>query len=443
METDSDGAIADDLSFEAEELAAQKSALFGRNITLATITVLISILPPWPGPLFYYPLLALFVLLGFAAYQVAKAPWRKPWHRYAFVTADFALLSFALIYPNPLLPIDLPPQVLLNFGNFIYYFTLLAGLTYLYRPGLVVWGGISAATSWIIGILWLLSQPGAEWRPPEGNRDEVLLATLGNPYFIDLGIRVQEVVILLVTAVLLALAVSRARAIALRQASVASERTNLARYFPRKTVDLLARKTSPLSEPREHKAAVLFADIIAFTSWAEKRSPRETISLLRDIHGLLAETVFRHDGTLDKFIGDGLMATFGTPEPSDRDAINALAAAVDMVQAFDAWRLSQTNGNHRELRMAIGVHYGPIVIGDIGSHRRMEFAVLGDTVNVASRLEHANRSIGSRCVVSADLVAAARTENPSEATRLIGMLHEHGTLSLRGHSEPTPVLILP
>lgn len=443
MNADGDDQVRHDLSFKAEELEAQRAALTGRNIALAGITMLVTVLPPWPGPLFYYPLIALFVVLGIAAYRVALAPWCRTWHRYAFVTADFALLSFTLIYPNPLIATDLPPQISLYFGNFVYFFTLLAGLAYQYRPGLVLWGGVSAALSWIIGILWLLSLPGATWRVPEGDRSEVLLAAMADPYYIDLGIRFQEVALLLIVSVLLALAVSRARAIALRQAAIASERTNLARYFPRKTVDLLARKTSPLSEPREHRAAVLFADIVAFTSWAERRSPRETISLLREVHGMLAETVFRHDGTLDKFIGDGLMATFGTPEPGERDAVNALSAAVDMVAAFETWRRLQAEGQGRDLQMAVGAHYGPIVLGDVGSHSRMEFAVLGDTVNVASRLEHANRAIGSRCVVSTDLVDAARAEDPAETARLVAVLREHGPLSLRGHTQATPVLVLP
>ncbi len=435
-----DGTVSSDLTFEAEELAAQKTALIGRCVALVLIAILTSFLTPWPGPIFIFFLLTLFMLLGVASYWVARSPWRRPWHRFAFVSADFALLSFTLIYPNPLVLNEFPPQINLRFGGFVYFFVLLAGLAYLYRPGLVIWGGISAAVTWFLGVFWLTSLPDAVWRVPD-NADVGQFATfLGNPHFIDLGVRVQEVAVLLITAGLLALAVRRARAIAIRQANLSGERTNLARYFPRKTVDILARKTSPLSEPREHRAAVLFADIVAFTGWAESHSPQATISMLREVHGLLAEIVFRYDGTLDKFIGDGLMATFGTPEPGDRDAVNALAAAVDMVEAFDHWRQDRTE--MRDLRLAVGVHYGPIVLGDIGSNRRMEFAVLGDTVNVASRLEHANRELGSRCIVSSELVEAARLESPDHADRLIGNLQDHGPLALRGHSD-TPVMVLP
>ncbi len=416
--------------------------MWGRLVSLTLIGLLATVLTPWPGPIYLYGLLVLFIFLGYLSYLAARAPWRRAWHSYAFVTADFALLSFTLIYPNPLIPFDLPPQMGLRFGNFIYFFVLLSGLTYLYKPGLVLWGGFSAAVSWFVGIMWLQSLPGSVWREPEDRNPEEFLALFGNAEFIDLGIRLQEVMVLLITAGLLALAVQRARAIALRQANLAGERTNLARYFPRKTVDMLAAKKATFSRPREHDAAVLFADLVSFTSWAETRSPRRTIAILREVHNLMAEVIFKHEGTLDKFIGDGMMATFGTPEPSKRDAINALSAAVDMVHAFESWRRSSDDDDIRELKLAIGVHYGPIVLGDIGNSSRMEFAVLGDTVNVAARLEKANREIGSRCIVSADLVDAAKFENPDESTPVIANLQNHDPLTLRGRSRTTQILVL-
>lgn len=437
-----DEATETDFSFKAEELAAQKAALWGRVVALLAIAALTSFLTPWPGPLYIYGLLALFLLLGMAAYGVALSAWRRPWHIYAFVTADFALLAFTLIYPNPLVLTELPPQIGQRFGNFIYCFVLLAGLVYLYRPALVIWGGISAAISWSVGVLWLLNQPGAVWRVPQDADVADYVALLGNLYFLDLGVRLQEVVVFLITAGLLALAVGRARSIALRQARLASERTNLARYFPRKTVALLANNIDALSQSREHRAAVLFTDLVSFTSWSENRPPSATISVLREIHGLLTEVVFKYDGTLDKFIGDGLMATFGTPEPSDHDATHALAAAVEMADRFEAWRSTQSESQGGDLRLAIGVHYGPIVLGDIGIERRMEFAVLGNTVNIASRLEQANRVIGSRCVVSRDLADAALAENPTEAGFVLSKLDDYGPIDLRGYSTTTPVLIL-
>ena len=222
------------------------------------------------------------------------------WHHYAFVSADFALLAFTLIYPNPLVPTDLPPQFGLRFGNFIYFFVLLSSLAYVYRPRLVLWGGLSAAVAWLLGIVWLFSLPGTVWREPQDRDVEVFLQVFASPTFIDFGVRVQEVAVLLICAGLLALAVKRARAVALRQTSLARERTNLARYFPHRTAEMLAGKAAGLSQPREHNAAVLFADLVAFTHWAETRKPAETKDSIHDhsaigkASDLIAATSYSH-----------------------------------------------------------------------------------------------------------------------------------------------------
>ncbi len=426
-------------SLKREELAAQRTALFGRTTALVLVVPLVTILTPWPGPVFTYCLLAVFAVSGWGAWQVAKSSWGRRWHQYAFISADFLLLTFTLLYPNPLVPLDYPPQFALRFGSFIYFFVLLAGLAYVYQPRLVLWGGVSAALSWSIGVGWLLSLPDTVWHQSNDISVEAVLEVLAQPTFIDLGIRAQEIVVLLIAAGLLALAVRRSRSVALRQARLARERENLGRYFPKKTAQMLAERSDPFSTPSEHNAAVLFADLVAFTAWSEKHTPRQTIELLRQVHGMLAEVVFQHQGTLDKFIGDGLMATFGTPEPTNKDASNGLAAMVEMVTAFEHWKRHQEIANPDELALAVGVHYGPVVIGNIGSKDRLEFAVLGDTVNVASRLEGATREVGCHCLASGAIVAAAKAESDTDSLEYRARLSRHKSIQLRGHGGKTEV----
>ena len=168
----------DENPLKVEELAAHKTAFRARTVALALIVPLVTILTPWPGPLLTYLLLLLFALLGWGSWRVAQASWGKPWHQYAFVAADFALLTFTLLGPNPLIPFDYPPQFVLRFGSFIYFFIILAGLAYVYQPRLVLWGGVTAALSWTIGVLLLLRLPGTIWRQPdamdvEGNLDPI------------------------------------------------------------------------------------------------------------------------------------------------------------------------------------------------------------------------------------------------------------------------------
>ncbi|MEM7445779.1 MAG: adenylate/guanylate cyclase domain-containing protein [Pseudomonadota bacterium] len=430
-------------SLRSEELAAQRTALIGRLVALALIVPLVSVLAPWPGPVFTYGLLLVFAALGWCAWWVGNADWGRRWHQYLFVTADFLLLTFTLLYPNPLVPLDYPPQIALRFGSFVYFFVLLAGLAYVYQPRLVLWGGISAAVCWSLGVAWLLSFPDTVWRQPEDMTVESSLATYAIPTFIDIGVRAQEIVVFLIAAGLLALAVRRSRMVTLRQAKLARERENLGRYFPRKTAQMLADRADPFSEPREHKCAVLFADLVAFTSWSEKHTPKQTIDLLREVHGLLATMIFRHDGTLDKFIGDGLMATFGTPTPTNKDASNALAAMIEMVDEFEQMKRSWSPEQYGDLRLSVGVHYGPVVVGNIGTKERLEFAVLGNTVNIASRLETATREVGCRGLVSGDLVDAAQAETDLDATDYRAKLKPHAPIALRGLENKIDVFELP
>jgi adenylate cyclase len=421
-------------SLRSEELAAHRSVAIGMTISLVLIAPLVTILTPWPGPLFIYVLLFLFAVLVWTAWLVAKSNWGKPWHQYVFVSADFMLLTFTLIYPNPLMPLDYPPQFVLRFGTFVYFFILLVGLAYVYQPRLVLWGGLSAAVSWAVGVGWLVNMPDTVWQTDHEIGMDAELAAQSLPTFIDIGVRVQEVVVLLIAAGLLSLAVARSRSVALRQARLAKERANLGRYFPRKTAQLLADRTDPFSSPSEHHVAVLFADLVAFTTWSENHTPRETIDLLREVHSVLTEVVFRHNGTLDKFIGDGLMATFGTPEPTGADASNALSAIVEMTEAFDRWQADRKVGEGRNLRLAVGLHYGPVVIGNIGSKDRLEFAVLGDTVNIASRLESATRQVGCRALVSRALIEAALAEGHESGAEDFAKLTAHGAIDVRGRT---------
>ncbi|MEH6525684.1 MAG: adenylate/guanylate cyclase domain-containing protein [Sneathiella sp.] len=421
-------------SLKSEELAAQKTAMIGRSIALLLIAPLVTFLAPWPGPIFIYILLIVFLVLGWAAWRVANSKWGKPWHQYLFVTVDFMLMTVALLYPNPFVPIDYPPQFTLRYGSFIFYFVLLTGLVYVYQPRLVLWGGLSAAASWSVAIAWLISLPDTIWRQPEGMSVEATATFFAQPTFIDIDIRTQEIVVLLIVAGLLALAVRRSRMIALRQARLARERENLGRYFPRKTAQMLADRSDPFSTPSEHDAAVLFADLVGFTTWSDKHTPGETIELLREVHGLLAQVVFHNDGTLDKFIGDGMMATFGTPEPSERDASSALAAMIEMVEKFEILKNNSKLLQSGNLELAVGIHYGPIVMGNIGSEDRLEFAVLGDTVNVASRLEGATRQVGCRGLASSALIDAANKENHPESSKNMTKLERQKPIMLRGLS---------
>lgn len=135
------------------------------------------------------------------------------------------------------------------------------------------------------------------------------------------------------------------------------------------------------------EVTVVFADVVAFTPLAETQPPEASVAMLNELFTILSEVVFRHGGTVDKFVGDSVMAVFGAPLPAEDHAARGLAAATEMISfvesAADDWR--ERFGV--EVRLGIGVNSGEVLVGNIGSKKRMEYTVIGDAVNVAARLE--------------------------------------------------------
>src|SRR5262249_41472831 len=184
-----------------------------------------------------------------------------------------------------------------------------------------------------------------------------------------------------------AVAVERAR---LNQKILAEEkkRERLGRFLsPQGTNRILATSDSQgaaLGVPEEKSASILFADIVGFTTMSEKMSPQAVALLLNDYLSRMTDIIFKYEGTLDKYIGDAIMAVFGAPLEMSDHAARAVKAALQMQE-----RLQEFNSEHREhhLRIRIGINSGRVVAGEIGSVNKKEYTVLGDTVNTASRLE--------------------------------------------------------
>jgi len=235
------------------------------------------------------------------------------------------------------------------------------------------------------------------------------LFQLISPNSIVFGARIQEIVVFMIVAVTLAVAVRRGNDLLIRHAAVERERGNLARYFSPNVVEQLSKNDEPLKQVRTQNVAVLFVDIIGFTAFADARTPEEVVRTLREFHALMEQEVFRHSGTLDKYLGDGLMATFGTPFTGEVDASNALRCAQAMMAAADRWSGEREAAGEAPIRVSFGLHYGPVVLGDIGL-TCLEFAVIGSTVNAASRLETLTRTLDCALVVSDDLIKRAKAE---------------------------------
>jgi adenylate cyclase len=215
--------------------------------------------------------------------------------------------------------------------------------------------------------------------------------------------------------------------LAFAAASARDEVTNMfgQHVSPRVVERLLAIGAAELSEMRS--VCVMFVDIRSFTTAARTRTPAEVVERLDDVFEILVEVVDRHNGIVNKFLGDGLLAIFGAPIDDPLEAANAVAAAREMLTSVEASNV----GHSWPIRLGIGIHIGEAVAGTVGSQRRKEYTVIGDTVNLASRLERLNKEVGSQLIVS-DAVREAARDAIGEALPL-------GAVPVRGYAEPVTV----
>ncbi len=167
------------------------------------------------------------------------------------------------------------------------------------------------------------------------------------------------------------------------------------------------------------RATVLFCDLRGFTSISERMSPRELVALLNEYFGVMVGAITSNEGVVDKFVGDAIMAVWGAPVPEPGDALNACKAALAMRTRLAKLNESLVERGITPLRVGIGVHTGHVVVGNIGSNERMEYTVIGDTVNLASRLESMTKDLGCDVLLSDDTrIAAGDTVEVKELHRI-------------------------
>ncbi len=179
-----------------------------------------------------------------------------------------------------------------------------------------------------------------------------------------------------------------------------------------------------LIEGEEREVTVMILDVWDFTAFAQRSSARETVTFLNELFGIVVPCVTEHGGHANKFLGDGLLAVFGAPDRLPDHADRALAAAGDV-----AGRLTRRFGS--EMRFGIGINSGPVVVGSVGGGGRLEFAVIGDPVNVAARVENLTRETGDAVLLTeaSRCLLGDGTEN----------LEPRGSFALKGVAEPVPI----
>ncbi|MFO1080123.1 MAG: adenylate/guanylate cyclase domain-containing protein [Reyranellaceae bacterium] len=323
--------------------------------------------------------------------------------RYGNALIETSLPSVAIL----VVARHMDPALVFGFWPPLLYFLFILLSTLRLDFGLSLWTGAVAAIEQMALVFWLLPiDIGGE-----GPQSSVVYHASRSLVLLIAGL----------LAGLVAQAIRRQFEKAVAATAARDRVTNLfGQHVSPAVVDrLLATRSDPPSEIRE--VCVLFLDIRGFTAMTRRQPADRTVALLNDFFAEMIDVVDRHNGIINKFLGDGFLALFGAPLEDSRAAANALAAGQDMLRAVDAWNAARPA---TPLRVGIGIHIGEAVTGTVGSPQRKEYTVIGDTVNLAARLEQLTKETGARLLVSSSVHAA--TEGADGAADL-------GRLEVRGY----------
>lgn len=365
----------------------------------ALILLVLAALFWWPGglernPATMFPLLGLAVVTGARALVVVAGLFR-PWMAWLSTTLDVLFLNHCLLMAAEMAGQSFGGALAMPTASAIYLF--LATTAVRHRPMLVLYTGGLFVSVWA-GV-WLLDGRAVLG---VGALDEGPAA-----FDADAVGTLARLTIVVLTALALSLAITRARTALIKSVTEARLRANLARYFSPGIVEDLAHAGDAARAFRQQKVAILFADIRGFTALAEATPTADVAMLLTEYRALVGDVVNRHGGTIDKFIGDAVMAVFGVPHATRHDASNAARAAVALLSATDTWNAGRAERRLPPVEIGIGVHYGDVLAGALGDDNRLEYTVIGDTVNTAQRIERLTAALGTRLLLSTELLDAA------------------------------------
>ena len=220
-------------------------------------------------------------------------------------------------------------------------------------------------------------------------------------------------------------------------------RTIFRRFLPEHLVEQARRDPlGAIGEASVLDATVLFTDLRNFTGLVELMPPSQVLDYLNEVQGLLADIVTKHGGTVDKFMGDGMLAVFGAPRHLADHAQLGIAAATEIISSVASLNRERRGRGEAAAEIGLGVHTGSVIAGCVGSGARLEFTVLGDAVNATSRLEGLTREMGVTALVSEETVRRASNETRGVRASILGRLTRRGEVSIRGRIAPLSVYSL-
>ncbi len=294
-----------------------------------------------------------------------------------------------------------PPAISLEAPTLMYLFILIALRALRLEPRWVVLTGLAGAAGWLALVAYVLADPRTEVT------HSFLDHALGGRVL--LGAEVDRVVSILVTTAILALALRRGRALLVRAAAERHASIAMGRFFaPEVAARIRAHEALRPGLAELRRAAVMVVDLRGFTALARALPPSEVMALLADYQGRIVPVVRAHGGTIDKFMGDGILASFGAVRPRADPAVGAMTAVEAVLAEGERWRRQRAARGLPAPAVVVTAAAGEVLFGTVGDVERLEYTVIGPPMDLAAKLEKHAKVERARAVVPADLAARAR-----------------------------------
>jgi adenylate cyclase len=371
-----------------------------------TFAILFAISPK-PLPLPIWERVAAWVIglyLLFTMVRIALSyRMRLPgWLLGASIAADIVLLllliwSFHVEYAQP-------PSFSLKAPTLLYVFIFIALRALRFDARYVLLAGVAAAVGWAAMILYVLAYDVEGGTPI--TRNYVIYLTSNS---ILLGAEFDKIISILIVTALLVVTLTRARRLLVRSVKEQQATSALSRFFAPEIAERIRGSEQEIraGEGQAREAAILTTDIRRFTQLSAALAPTAVIALLTDYQSRLVPIIQQHGGVIDKFLGDGILATFGCALPSPTYAADALRAALAIQDAAAAWSGERVARGETALDVGTAVTTGRVIFGAIGDESRLEFTVIGDAVNLAAKLDKHSKVEGVHALATAKAHALA------------------------------------
>ncbi len=355
------------------------------------------------------------------------------WFLALSVLVDMAILM-ALIWSFHI-QYEQPAAFYLKAPTLLYVFIFIALRALRFSAGYVLLAGAAAAIGWLLMLYYALATSSA---PNMGvTRDYVAYMTSNR---ILIGAEFDKVITILLSTAILAIALWRARRLLVQSVVEGQAHQDLERFFAPEIAHQIvsAEQKIEAGQGEIRQAAVLFCDIRGFTPMAMGMDPGDLMALLADYQSRMVRVIQDHGGSIDKFMGDGIMATFGAALPTETYAANALRCIEALGAAAADWRDQRQRDGQHPLAIGFAVSAGPLIFGAVGDGERLEFTVIGEPVNLAAKLENANKAETVTALTTAETLDLAQAQGYAPQTPL----QQRPARPVAGAGEPIDLVVL-